>query len=98
MPAMSIEALRGKLPDYAKDLKLNLSGIFNTPNLTPQQAWGTAVVSALASHQPGVTRAVVTDAAQRLELPSLNGTTAAAAIMVMNTIYYRLLPLSSTKD
>ena len=32
---MSIEALRGKLPDYAKDLKLNLSGVFNTPNLTP---------------------------------------------------------------
>ena len=45
---MSIEALRGKLPDYAKDLKLNLSSVFNTPNLTPQQAWGTAVAAALA--------------------------------------------------
>ena len=95
---MSIEALRGKLPDYAKDLKLNLSGVFNTPNLTPQQAWGTAVASALASRQPDVIRAVVADAAQHLEPAALNGAKAAAAIMGMNNIYYRFVHLSANKD
>jgi alkyl hydroperoxide reductase subunit D len=97
-PTMSIEALRGKLPDYAKDLKLNLSSVFNTPNLTPQQAWGTAVASALASRQPDVIRAVVADAAQHLEPAALNGAKAAAAIMGMNNIYYRFVHLSANKD
>ena len=95
---MSIEALRGKLPDYAKDLKLNLSSVFNTPNLTPQQAWGTAVASALASRQPDVIRAVVADAAQHLEPAALNGAKAAAAVMGMNNIYYRFVHLSANKD
>lgn len=95
---MSIDALKGKLPDYAKDLKLNLSGVFNTPNLTPQQAWGTAVASALASRQPEVIRAIVADAGQHLEPAALNGAKAAAAIMGMNNIYYRFVHLSATKD
>lgn len=95
---MSIEALRGKLPDYAKDLKLNLSSVFNTPNLTPQQAWGTAVASALASRQPDVIRAVVADATQHLEPAALNGAKAAAAVMGMNNIYYRFVHLSANKD
>ena len=95
---MSIEALRGKLPDYAKDLKLNLSSVFNTPNLTPQQAWGTAVASALASRQPEVIRAVVADAGQHLEPAALNGAKAAAAIMGMNNVYYRALHLLKNQE
>ena len=95
---MSIDTLKGKLPDYAKDLKLNLSGVFNTPNLTPQQAWGTAVASALASRQPDVIRAVVADAGQHLEPAALNGAKAAAAVMGMNNIYYRFVHLSANKD
>ena len=34
---MSIEALKNSLPDYAKDLKLNLSSLANEPVLTEQQ-------------------------------------------------------------
>ena len=95
---MSIDTLKGKLPDYAKDLKLNLSGVFNSLNLTPQQAWGTAVAAALASRQQEVIRAIVAESAQHLEPAALNGTKAAAAIMGMNNIYYRFVHLSGNKD
>ena len=49
---MSIDALKAQLPDYAKDLKLNLGNVLTTPGLTAQQLWGTAVASAIASLSP----------------------------------------------
>ena len=56
---MSIETLKSALPDYAKDLKLNLSSLAAETVLTPQQVAGTFVASALASRQPQVIEAVL---------------------------------------
>src|SRR4051794_18428092 len=95
---MSIDTLKAGLPDYAKDLKLNLSSVFNSTALTPRQAWGAALASAIASRNAAVIRAIEVEAAQRLDAPALNGAKAAAAIMGMNNIYYRFVHLSSTKD
>ena len=49
---MNLESLLAKVPDYAKDLKLNLSSVLRQTELTEQQLWGTAVCSALASRNP----------------------------------------------
>jgi alkyl hydroperoxide reductase subunit D len=95
---MSIDTLKAALPDYAKDLKLNLSSIFNASSLTPQQAWGAALASAIASRNPTVIRAIGAEAAERLEPQAVTAAKAAAAIMGMNNIYYRFVHLSSTKD
>ena len=46
---MTIETLRAQLPDYAKDLKLNLSSLLREETLTEQQLWGTLLASAIAS-------------------------------------------------
>ncbi len=35
----SLETLRDSLPDYAKDIKLNLSTLAGEETLTPQQLW-----------------------------------------------------------
>ncbi|WP_207459173.1 carboxymuconolactone decarboxylase family protein [Azospirillum sp. SYSU D00513] len=95
---MSIDALRGTLPDYAKDLKLNLSTVLTSPNLTPQQAWGTAVASAIASRNDALIKAVAADAVAHLEPAAFNAAKAAAAIMGMNNIYYRFVHLSGHPD
>jgi alkyl hydroperoxide reductase subunit D len=43
------------LPGYARDLKLNLSGLFNASPLTEQQLWGAvAAVAAASAPSPGV--------------------------------------------
>ncbi len=34
---MSLEALRASIPDYAKDIRLNLGSLAAEPALTPQQ-------------------------------------------------------------
>ena len=43
---MSIEALKNALPDYAKDLKLNLSSLAAETLLTEQQRAGTFIARA----------------------------------------------------
>jgi lipoyl-dependent peroxiredoxin subunit D len=95
---MSIESLKAALPDYAKDLKLNLSNVLATPGLTEQQTWGTAVAAAVASRNGRVREAVLAEAAGKLAAPALAAAKAAAAIMGMNNIYYRFTHLVSSAD
>lgn len=95
---MSIEELRAALPDYAKDLKLNLSSVQTSTNLTEQQIWGTLLASALAARNADLIRAVAADAAAKLSPAALTAAKAAAAIMGMNNIYYRTLHMTTTED
>ena len=92
---MSIESLKNALPDYAKDLKLNLSSLASEPALTDQQRAGTFVVSALASRNPLVTEAILGEFGAALERVALDAAKAAAAIMAMNNVYYRFTHLVS---
>ena len=91
---MSLESLKSLLPDYAKDLKLNLSSLAGETTLTQQQLAGTFIVSALASRQPQVIAAITDEFASKLEPTALNAAKAAAAIMGMNNIYYRFTHLA----
>lgn len=90
---MSLEALRAALPDYAKDLKLNLGSLAADPALNPRQSAGTFVASALASRNAEVIRALVAEFGPELGPEALNAAKAAAAIMSMNNVYYRFTHL-----
>ena len=90
---MSLEALRNRLPDYAKDLKLNLGSLATEPVLSPQQRAGTFVASALASRNAEVTRALVAEFGPHLTPEALTAAKAAAAVMAMNNVYYRFTHL-----
>ena len=56
---MSIDTLKTALPEYAKDLKLNLGSLATEPGLTDQQRAGTFIASAIASRNADVIRAIV---------------------------------------
>ena len=43
---MSVDNLKDALPDYAKDLKLNLGSISRSTVLDEEQLWGTLLASA----------------------------------------------------
>jgi alkyl hydroperoxide reductase subunit D len=90
---MSLEALRARLPEYAKDLKLNLGSLAAETLLNPQQRAGTFIASALASRNAEVTRALVAEFAPLLSPEALTAAKAAAAIMGMNNVYYRFIHL-----
>jgi lipoyl-dependent peroxiredoxin subunit D len=86
---MSLAQIKDRLPDYARDLKLNLSAIGGASELTPRQMWGAALASALASRNAELIAAVAADAAPHLDEVAQKAAKAAAAVMGMNNIYYR---------
>jgi alkyl hydroperoxide reductase subunit D len=90
---MSIESLKDRLPDYAKDIKLNLGSLAGEVSLTTQQRAGTFIASALASRNAEVTRAIVAEFGPQLSHEALTAAQAAAAIMGMNNVYYRFVHL-----
>jgi lipoyl-dependent peroxiredoxin subunit D len=91
---VTLEQISEAIPAYAKDLRLNLSSVFNQAELTPQQAWGTGVSTALASGNPQLYKAIVTEAEKHLSKEALEGAKGAAAIMGMNNIFYRFQHLA----
>ena len=90
---MSIEALKARIPDYAKDLRLNLGSLAMEASLSAQQLAGVFVASALASRNAEVTAAVVAEFAPRMTPEALAAAKGAAAIMGMNNVYYRFTHL-----
>ena len=94
---MSIETLRSALPDYAKDLKLNLGSLMNETILTDQQKYGCLLACAHALGQPEVVRAAEAEAGERLSPEARTAAKAAAAIMGMNNVYYRAVHLLSNE-
>jgi alkyl hydroperoxide reductase subunit D len=95
---MSIESLKSALPEYAKDLKLNLSSVAAEAALTDQQRWGALVATAIASRNGAVIRAVEAEAAAKLSPEAFAAAKTAAAIMAMNNVYYRFVHLVGQDD
>jgi alkyl hydroperoxide reductase subunit D len=92
----TLDAIRDTIPDYARDLKLNLGSVLATtgaPGLSEKQIWEVAVASAIASRNVSFTRDIEALAAPHLADNELNAARAAAAIMGMNNIYYRFTHL-----
>jgi alkyl hydroperoxide reductase subunit D len=93
---MSIQTLRDHLPDYARDMKLNLGSLLSeegAPGLTMRQIYGTLLASAYATKNQPLISAVQSDSITHLSEADITGAKAAATIMAMNNIYYRSLDL-----
>jgi alkyl hydroperoxide reductase subunit D len=95
---MSLDALRDKIPDYAKDIRLNLGTLAAETALSDQQKYGAFLASALASRNPAVTRAIGDWVGDKLTGEAANAAKAAAAIMAMNNVYYRATHLMSGEE
>ena len=86
---MGYEVLKEALPEYAKDIKLNLSSMVNTSRLSEQQLWGAILGTAIASRNPKVVAELSAEAKTHLSETAYTAAKAAAAIMAMNNVYYR---------
>jgi alkyl hydroperoxide reductase subunit D len=85
-----LEALRQELPEPARDLAVNLSTVLSGDVLTPEQTWGVALASAYFLRDDRLRDAVLADArANRLSPEAIEDAQAAAALMAMNTVYFR---------
>jgi alkyl hydroperoxide reductase subunit D len=87
-----MEAIRAKLPESAKDTKLNLQSVLEgESSLSPAQKLGVAVAAAVTARSQELKDALIERALA--ELPDaeavLDDAFAATTLMAMNNVYYR---------
>ena len=86
---MTIENLKSGLPEFAKDLKLNLGSLARSTELSPQQLWGTFLSTAAATRSETVLSEIADEAREHLSDEAFNAALGAASIMAMNNVAYR---------
>ncbi|MEJ0096018.1 MAG: carboxymuconolactone decarboxylase family protein [Methylocella sp.] len=92
---MSIDSLKAKLPDFAKDVRLNLGSLANDESLGTQAKYGLLLACALATRNAEVVEAFDREATPHLSPEARDAARAAATIMAMNNVYYRFVHLTS---
>lgn len=86
----AIEAIRDKLPDVARDIRLNLQSVLDSQVLSADQKWGVALACAYATRNDELRDAVAQDARTAgVSDAVLEDAKAAAVLMGMNNVYYR---------
>ena len=86
---MSLENLKSGLPDFAKDLKLNLGSLARSTELSEQQLWGTFLATAAATRSATVFSEIADEARSHLSQEAYDAALGAASIMAMNNVAYR---------
>ena len=95
---MGLDAIRTAIPDYAKDLRLNLGSVITTSSLDPNMAWGAALTAALVSKNEYVIQNILEDAKEHLDETHLNGVKTTAAIMGMTNMWYKFTDLIQDEE
>ncbi|MEE9142903.1 MAG: carboxymuconolactone decarboxylase family protein [Gammaproteobacteria bacterium] len=94
---MSIDHIKARIPEYAKDLRLNFGSVLTTqgaPGLSQDQIWGVALASALASRNESFAADLGELLTEYADVSVIRAAKTAAAVMGMNNIYYRFVHLS----
>ena len=95
---MPFDALRDTLPDYAKDIKLNMGSLASDASLNEQQRWGAFLACAHATGVPALIRAIEAETESKLAPEAKTAAKAAAAIMGMTNVYYRSVHLLKNEE
>ncbi|VEB38111.1 alkyl hydroperoxide reductase [Legionella sainthelensi] len=98
---MSIEQLKQAIPDFAKDIRLNLSTLFGNiaqSGLTDAQFYGVALAVAYTLNNKSLINAIKTDGAIHLSSELEQAVKTATALMAMNNVYYRAIHLAENKE
>ncbi len=90
---MSLDAYLDSIPNFAKDIRINLGNVLKQTELTPVQLWGTAVACAITTRNHATIRAMETEAAAHVGPETIEAARTASALMGMNNVYYRFLHL-----
>lgn len=98
---MNIEQLNNALPDYAKDIRLNLSSVLTeegAEELNQKQIYSIALSVAYALKNAKVSESILEAAKGVISDTDMNAAKSAATIMAMNNIYYRFIHLVGDKS
>jgi alkyl hydroperoxide reductase subunit D len=99
--SMSVAMLSERIPDFARDIRLNLESVLSSEGalgLRPNQIAGIALSCSYAVGDPTLASALESQFAEVLLPEIVTAAKSAASIMAMNNIYYRFLHLAEDKE
>lgn len=95
----NVQAVSDLIPDFGKDIKLNLQSVVTpegAPGLTSDQRIGVALASAYSVKSNELISALTHEFSPSQEI--IEAAKSAATLMAMNNIYYRFVHLADDKD
>jgi alkyl hydroperoxide reductase subunit D len=89
-----LNSIKERIPDYAKDIRLNLDGVIARSSLAPEDALGVALAAAFAAKNPILVQAF------KAHMPEAeaNAALTAAALMGMNNAWYPFVEMAGDED
>jgi alkyl hydroperoxide reductase subunit D len=91
----SVQDIKDRIPDYAKDLRLNFDAVLNRSSLTPAQARAAALAAAFAAKSAPLVGALRDGG---LEPAHAQAALTAAALMGMNTVWYPYVEMAGDAE
>lgn len=91
-----LNAIKLQIPDYAKDIRLNLDAVVARSSLEPADALGAMLAAAFAMRSKPMVDAIRNSG--ELDDASLNAALSAAALMGMNTVWYPYVEMAGDND
>jgi len=93
---MQLQAIKDRLPDYAKDLRLNLDAVVSRSSLAPQHAVGAALAAAFAARSRSLVEALRDESL--IDPAHAHAALAAAALMGMNNLWYPFVEMADDTE
>ena len=91
-----LNSIKSKIPDYAKDIRLNLDGTIARSSLEGSDAVGVALAAAFAAKSKFIIDAIRSSDAISAE--EIHAALTAAALMGMNNIWYPYVEMADDAD
>ncbi len=91
-----LNSIKDLIPDYAKDIRLNIDGTIARNSLNAEQALGVALAAAFAAKSPMIAQAIKNSGA--LSEVEANAALTAAALMGMNNVWYPFTEMTEDKE
>ena len=95
---MSLKQFAESLPDYAKDIRLNLGSILSDQLMPQERKLALLLACAHGSGYKPLVDAAEAEAADKLSDVQANAARGAAAVMAMNNVYYRFVHLVANPE
>jgi alkyl hydroperoxide reductase subunit D len=95
---MSLKQFADALPDYAKDIRLNLGSILSDQLMGEERKNGLLLACAHGSGYKPLVDAAEAEVAGKIDETIANAARGAAAVMAMNNVYYRFVHLVANPE
>ena len=91
-----LNQIKSLIPDYAKDIRLNVDSVVARSSLEPADALGAMLAAAFAARSKTLSDAIRNSG--QLNEADVNGALTAAALMGMNNVWYPYVEMANDND